>query len=137
MSHSVCQEAWSSKPPIIAKIILIHGLAMIYPFFLGFMSCKSLRCLVFVVYKRTISPRIAGRLFVKRLAPPGALFQLLDVGRLFHINLVAFPVIEMVFKICQLLVGYDSDSKSVSHLPFAVERYYTFLDISIDVRVHM
>ena len=43
-------------------------------------------------------------------APLEFLFQLLDVGRLFHVDLIAVLVNEMIFKIGQLLVGYDSDS---------------------------
>ena len=64
----------------------------------------------------------AGRLLVKRLGEPlVSLFQLLDVCRFLHIYFVAIPVVEMVFKICQFLVGYDADSESVFHLPFTVE----------------
>ena len=66
--------------------------------------------------------RLMGRLLVKRLCGPlEFLFQLLDVGCLFHVHFVAVLVIEMVFKIGQFLVGDDSYSQSVLHLPFTVE----------------
>ena len=76
-----------------------------------------------VEYKRAISPsNLMGRLLVKRLCGPlEFLFQLLDVGCLFHVHFVAVLVIEMILKIGQLLVGDNSYSQSVLHLPFTVE----------------
>ena len=127
----------------IAKIQLKNGKAIVYISFLGYVSCGYAMWLcegvVPVMYINEQSPhRPMGRLLVKRLLLPlGFLFQLLDVGCLLHVHLVAVLVIEMVFKIGQLLVGDDSYSQSVLHLPFAVEGYYSFLYECIDVRMHV
>ena len=76
-----------------------------------------------VMYINEQSPHLPmGRLLVKRLCGPlEFLFQLLDVGCLFHVHFVAVLVIEMILKIGQLLVGDNSYSQSVLHLPFTVE----------------
>ena len=117
----------------------------IYPYLFStepfFRLCVVWLCegVVPVMYINEQSPHLPmGRLLVKRLLRPlGFLFQLLDVGCLLHVHLVAVLVIEMVFKIGQLLVGDDSYSQSVLHLPFAVEGYYSFLYECIDVRMHV
>ena len=99
-----------------AKIILKNGITTICNCFLDF-------CNFIAVSINEQSPcRLAGRLLVKGLDEPLVfLSQLLDVCRFLHIYFVAIPVVEMVFKVCQFLVGYDADSESVFHLPFTVE----------------
>ena len=56
---------------------------------------------------------------------------------LFHVNLVAILVVEMILKVCKLLVGNDPYSHSVTELPLPVQGDHTLVDVCSNVRVYV